>query len=117
MSYARFSSDDWKSDIYAFCSGDNEVTIYVAENRVKGVPKITVEISKENIEEYVKQHGAQLAYLKTAKREKITLPHAGETFKLSFEDAHAQLLKLRELGYHVPQQCLDAIQEEAAGDE
>lgn len=117
MSYARFSSDDWKSDIYAFCSGDNEVTIYVAENRVKGVPKITVEISKENIEEYVKQHGAQLDYLKTAKREKITLPHAGETFKLSFEDAHAQLLKLRKLGYHVPQRCLDAIQKEATNNE
>lgn len=117
MSYARFSSDDWKSDIYAFYSGDNEVTIYVAKNRVKNVPKITVDLIKENIEEYVKQHGAQLDYLKTAKREKITLPHAGETFKLSFEDAHAQLLKLRKLGYHVPQRCLDAIQEEATNNE
>lgn len=114
MSYCRFSSDNWKCDIYCYEGGSGFVT-HVAGNRVVGdIPK-TPPITKENMPAYMVAHRAQMAFLDTCKRAPIDLPHAGK----SFDDPDAgscadRLESLRAIGYHVPQYAIDTLREEAA---
>lgn len=115
MSYCRWSSDDWRSDVYVYEHYMGAWVIHVAGNRVVGdIPKLPAP-TMSNIEEYMAAHRAQMAFLDKCSREPITLPHAGETFDCASPgDCAAKLLELRELGYHVPQYAIDELREEAA---
>jgi hypothetical protein len=85
MSYCRFSSDDWKSDIYCCETVDDTFMVVIAEVRING-----------------------------AERTPIGLPHDGESrvYKTAGECANG-LEALRALGYHVPQHAIDRLREEA----
>lgn len=124
MSYCRWSTNDFSCDLYVYCSGDDLYTIHVAGNRVVGkIPKITSDYMDSGdpkdmvrCEEYVAQHKAQLDWLDNAKREKITLKYAGESFYLPQEATVAKLKELKELGYVFPDYVIKDIEDEVPSD-
>lgn len=90
MSYARFSSDNWKSDVYAYTnSTDDLVTVHVAGNR--GPVDSDNESSQLDFidDEYAGQH------------------HRG----LTISEAIVFMHTLSERGYHVPDDVVPQLQE------
>ena len=113
MSFCRFSSDNWKCDVYCYESVAGGFVTHVAGNRVVGDIPQCPRPTKENMEEYMTAHRLQMDFLDTCQRAPIELPHAGESF--SDDDAGAcadRLESLRAMGYHVPQYALDALRQE-----
>jgi len=88
MAYCRWSSDNFQSDVYVYEDIDGTWITHVAGSRIVG------EV-----------------------REKITLPHAGETFSDAGPGEAAEtLLRLRSLGYYVPVYAIEALRDEAIGE-
>ena len=121
MSYCRFSSDNWTSDVYCYEHVDGSFVTHVAGNRAVGdVPKVPPfpdddpDGKDEWIAEYVVAHNAQMAFLEACQRVPIGLPHDGETFAdTSASWMLARLLLLQEIGYQVPAFAIEAVFEEA----
>lgn len=117
MSYCRWSSDDWKCDLYCYEDAGGGWTTHVAgRRRIGEVPPdfwdkfVAQEITPK---EYTKLHNEQMEVLSTLPFEDITLPHAGETFNDPTLGAFkARLVHLRSLGYHFPDYVLDTIDKE-----
>ena len=119
MSYCRWSSDDYGCDLYVYGS-DAGIAIYVAARRVVGdVPHLHWPESgdPEEIERAVGSSRAQHAFLETAQREPIALPHAGESFcEATCGDAVARLRELRALGYRFPDSVFEDLERDAHAD-
>jgi len=115
MSYCRFSSDDWKSEVYCYESCYGGFVICLAGNKVIGdVPKLDWSSSDALQATYQ----AQMDYLETAERRDIELPYAGEQFTVdTAEECAEKLIYLRDLGYYVPQRAIDALIEESKENE
>jgi hypothetical protein len=125
MSYCRWSSDNFKSDLYVYEHVAGFFSINVASRRLvetpPEVPPLTEakfmpdEESTQWWADWLTAHNAQMAWLETAEYQKIDLPHAGESFaEATAADAVARLKMLQELGYHVPQYAIESLEEEAA---
>lgn len=117
MSYCRFSSDNFRSDVYVYESYGGSFITHVAGKRVVGdIPEITEGWWKrgaEGVDQYLIEHDAQMKFLNTAQREDIDLPHAGESFQDGdLESLLDRLLWLRKLGYNVPEGAITMIREE-----
>lgn len=112
MSYCRWSSDGFMCDVYVYedCSGG--WTTHVATNRVKErAPEIFVPGATP--EEYRERYDKYRKHMDTVERERINLPHAGESFNDATPGECAQRLQdLKALGYNVPQYAIDALLEE-----
>lgn len=86
MSYVRWSSDDFKSDVYCYVDMSGGFTTHVADNRI---------IGKRNTNPY------------KTKFEKIGLEYDGATFNDETEAAMlVRLLWLKNIGYRVPKEVL-----------
>lgn len=134
MSYARFSSDDWLSDVYTYeCdNGDapSDWVTHVAGNRIKDEDAFRALLPPEEpFPEPGDTIGASVWYMRwkivqelqrVEPREYIDLPHAGEVLRDVTPGACANRLEsLRALGYRVPQRAIDRLraeQEELSGD-
>lgn len=119
MSYCRFSSANWKSDIYCYADASGGWTIHLAVyRRVGEVPDDKFEDfidGKIDAQAYADLHKAQMEALKLLPMVPITLPYAGESFNVpSAGEAAEKLIELKELGYFVPQFAIDSLFEEAA---
>lgn len=115
MSYCRFSSDNWRSDIYCYESIDGVWEIHVAGNRVVGdiPPEPSLNLLKTDVDQFGKEHKAVMDFLDTAVREPIELPHAGESFTEGTAALAAErLLVLRTIGYNVPDYAIEALRNE-----
>ena len=110
MSYCRFSSDNWKSDIYCYEHCQGYYQIHIAKKRIKGtIPPLQFEDNIIFLDSYRKQRKA----LDRAKREEIKLPHAGEDFSFLTPAETVNFLKeLRKIGYHMPEHAIKALEEE-----
>lgn len=127
MSYCRWSSDDWRCDIYAYESVGDYWVIHVAGNRVVGdIPRSPVrpepdandETKQEWLNAYCVAHKAQMAFLSNCQREDINLPFAGESFDCStLQDFKEKMLMLRGIGYNFPDHVLETIDEEITANE
>jgi hypothetical protein len=114
MSYCRWSSDDFKCDLYCY-EDSYGYTTHVAGRRVVGdVPHVDwTKLTTDSTQEFAAQYTAQSAWLATAKREPIGLPYDGESFHdPNLESFLATVTMLRDAGYHVPTYVFDAIWEE-----
>ena len=70
-------------------------------------------ISWENKETLYESYRAQMAFMETAQREPIGLPHDGETFNdESLSDLYWRVVGLIEMGYQVPHGVVQVIEEE-----
>jgi hypothetical protein len=112
MSYCRWSSDNWKCDVYVYEAADG-YTIHVAGNRIIGdVPEIAWDQGVDRLGETAR---AAQAYLNSCSREPIGLPYDGQTFVLPDPtECAAKLRDLRDLGYHVPDYAIAELEAEAA---
>lgn len=117
MSYCRWSSDNWKCDLYCY-EGDKFITHIAGRRRVGHIPDDRLSDFLQNKitpEEYTKLHKEQMKAVKACGFEDITLPHAGETFEdEDLESFKERLLYLREVGYRFPDYVLEQIDEEMA---
>ena len=109
MSYCRWSSDDWKCDIYCY-EAEEGYMIHVAAGRIIGeAPKLCFDNPEELLESYQKQ----MKWLDSAKREVINLEYAGETMSFDTPQETADmLLKLKNIGYNVPEYAIETLLEE-----
>ncbi len=120
MSYCRFSSDNWKCDVYVYVSVGDYFAIHVAHNRIVGdipsVPPLSGlnPDDKQAVNAWIEANQEQMAWLDTCERVPITLPHAGESLQApDAEECADKLEYLRGLGYIVPQRVIDSLREEA----
>ncbi len=114
MSYCRWSSDNFKCDLYCYEDVSGGFTTCIAGNRIKGnipiLPKLTSETVKDG--SYLTAYKEQMAFLETAEREKIDLPHANETFNdPDLESFLERLIHLREIGYNFPDYVIESVKE------
>jgi len=117
MSYCRWSSDDFRCDLYVYGHCDGTWTTHVAGSRYAGEVPPTPDLRTAGTEEYMVAYRAQRAYLDAAELEPIALPHAGATFKDAGPAECATTLRmLRDLGYRVPDYAIEGLDEEAAED-
>jgi hypothetical protein len=128
MSYCRWSSDNWKSDIYCYESSYGFVTAVASNKRIlDGMPlmplnPVLVDCTEEEREELWKDwfriHEEQMEFLETAEMKKIGLKYDGETFDDSTaEECLETLLMLQKEGYHVPEDAIEALREEVENPE
>lgn len=110
MSYCRWSSEDWKCDVYCYESTEGGYQVHVAARRVVGdVPKVDWSSPKAVYETYQKQ----MKFMDTVKREIIGLQHDGESFSFNTaKETAAWLVHLKYLGYVVPEYAIEALMEE-----
>jgi hypothetical protein len=115
MSYCRWSSDNWKCDLYCYQHFNGTWTTHVAKNKVIGVVPEELDITSVSIEEWAKAHRAAMHFLETAERRPIGLRYDGKTFHdPTLEEFRDRLLHLRAEGYHFPNYVLAGIDEEIA---
>lgn len=123
MSYCRFSSDDWRSDVYVYHDVGGGWTTHVATHHPVFRTPLPAEVPFPNDASQDKQlmdwfHRTEsvMAMFDEAEKVPLDLPHAGETFNDPTPAACADRLEsLRELGYHVPQSAIDGLRAEDPG--
>lgn len=111
MSYCRFSTDNWGSDVYVY-DAYTGITVIVSRNRYAddaAMPKVPPLGSVPN-GEFMRAYRAQQEWIKHAKRVPIGLGRDGDVYdRMSAEQAADLLLELQGLGYRVPKQAIDAL--------
>lgn len=114
MAYCRFSSDNWKSMVYAYETKYGYM-VHVARSKPVGEPPpinfglLWESESEKFLESYHKQH----EWLENCVMEDIGLPEDGASFSLkSLKELYDTLVYLASLGYHVPTTALNMIEEE-----
>ena len=114
MSYCRWSSDNFKCDLYCYGCDTGYVT-HVARNRIVGdVPTIhtraLLDGAREEFNKSLKMHDE---FLDTCERVSIGLEHDGKCFvDRCLEDFRDKIVELIEMGYRVPDYVLEEIDEE-----
>ncbi len=141
MSYCRFSSDNWRSDVYVYehCYGGWMTHVAGSKRAIQPIPDIPWNCMPSFGAAWSKEkrcviypskwhrcagwvcfsiwgvwHRLSMLSLRLIPLKAIGLPHDGE----QFEDGTAtecadRLEQLRALGYHVPQHAIDRLREEA----
>lgn len=117
MSYCRWSSDDYQSDLYVFGDVDGGYVSHVAGRRYVLAeslpPPVDLGDSIESREAWLERHRKVQGIIKRSSHEVIPLPERGESF---FHETAGEcadnLERLRAIGYHVPQKAIDRLREE-----
>lgn len=118
MSYCRFSSDGFLSDVCVYHTAGG-YHIFVAQFRCTNsfqYPELFPAPEGKRAQE---RHFRAVAegrkkWIATAFRSKIELEHSGETFVVESAQAAIDRLKyLAQIGFHIPSSCLKALQDEA----
>lgn len=117
MSYCRWSSDNFKSDVYCYESAQGYV-IHVANTRiVDPLPRNPYDVNdflNDPLWVTLLRNKVWQQAFDKAKREDINLPHAGKTiFSNSPAACALKLMELQVLGYYVPQYAIDTLVDEA----
>lgn len=126
MSYCRWSSDDFRCDVYVYESAHGGYQTHVAANRADydgsnlpekvelAFPEGAEQKEKEQIaEKYLARHNAVLKLIDNCKRVDIGLSRDGESFNDPTPGACADRLdSLKQEGYIVPQYAIDALRAE-----
>jgi hypothetical protein len=119
VSYCRWSSDDWKSDVYVYEDVDGYWSIHIAGRRVVFAeplpPPVTLPhpFTEEQFHAWWERSELVAAIRDRSEMVDIGLPHVGETFEEPTPGAAAdRLAYLRGLGYHVPDGVIKTLREE-----
>lgn len=113
MSYCRFSSDCWQSDVYAYEDVGGGFRIFVRTHRPGAVipPLDHSSVAALNASLQVEREA-----LARAGKVPIGLPADGQVYSEdNLADLLARLLSLQALGYHVPESALTEIRAEMEG--
>jgi hypothetical protein len=117
MSYCRFSTDNYRCDLYIYDDCAGGITTHVAGSRYVAdtpIPEIPDGWHKLPPAEMQALWDMQGEWLKTARLEPINLPHAGASFyNLDADQTVERVKELRRLGYSFPDFVLTALEDEA----
>lgn len=116
MAYARFSSDNWKSDVYTWADVHGGWVTSVAAQRYQfsGENPMPVLVDSST-EAFVEWCQAQRIAIDNAVLVPIDGPSDGDYRAYSSaSECAADLEVLRDEGYHVPQDAIDALLGEAS---
>lgn len=107
MSYCRFSSDNWKSDVYAYANVDGNWTVHIAGQRItQDLPDLDYSLltsDTPDVEAFTQAYNANIAAVQTASRSPIEHPLAGQTRNFDSPGELAAFLEqLTAEGLHVP---------------
>lgn len=115
MSYCRWSTNDFTCDIYCYesCDGGWDIHIAALRHRLRSLPP-PVPFDLENLDPWFERHKKVMKMVHRAKRYPIGLPYDGESYnEPTAGDAAKRLIALKETGYNVPQEAIDALIEES----
>ena len=111
MSYCRFSTDGFQCDAYVYESDAGYITHVASRRRVNPVREIDF-TSPETMAATIDSYNADLRDPDTEYKY-ITLPDAGITFVHDTPAECAEnLLRLKRLGYRIPQDAIDELMAE-----
>ena len=112
MAICRFSSDNFKSDVYVYESATGW-EIHVAGRRfVQELPEMP-SFSAVPAGEWIKLNRARSAVMDRTETEMIGLQYDGQSLTASdVEDCRDMLLMLRDEGYHVPISAIASLEAE-----
>lgn len=112
MSYCRFSSNCFRSDVYVY-EGWNGFAIHVAGTRHYSEQPRPEPPDDMDPEKFVAYYAACKEWVKAAELRPIGLPYDCQDFYFSTPGEAAQkLIELRDMGYWVPEYAIEALQEE-----
>ena len=112
MSYCRFSSEGFQCDVYVYESNEGWITQVASRRR----PHRTPDLDWSTQALWKQTQAAQRAFLNDPNNapRPIGLSDDGMTFcDATPGDCAAQLIRLKTMGYQVPQDVIDALLEEA----
>ena len=113
MSYCRWSSDNWRCDLYCYEDVSGGFTTHVAGNRVVGEIPAEPPLVLPLPDDWAQQHSRVMAFLSTAERRPIGLPHDGESYNdPDLQSFLERVTSLRADGYNVPDYVFDEIRAE-----
>jgi hypothetical protein len=116
VAYARFSSDNWKSDVYTWADVGGGWITHVASSRhvFDDAYPMPEYVADGTAEAFVEWYGAQRIAIDHAHLEPIGGPLDGShCTSYSPGECAEFLLMVRSHGYHVPQYAIDALLEES----
>ena len=127
MSYCRWSSDDFRCDLYCYEDVRGGWTTHVSGRRhvgdIKPAPNFYcpgyADLPKDEqmaiAERWAAQHKEHMASVEACALVDIDLPHAGETFNdPTLAAFRERLIYLRSVGYNFPDYVLEVVDEEIA---
>lgn len=117
MSYCRFSSDNWKCQLYCYEDVSGGFTTHVASRKHQGeAPVLDMDgLAHDRITpaEFQTQYDAQSKWLETTELLAIGLKYDGMQFNdPDLESFLARLLHLRDVGYIFPDYVIASVREE-----
>jgi len=116
VSYCRFSSDNWKSDVYCYKDVYGGYVTQVAGRRYT-VDFPPMPDSGAPGEEWMRGYRAHLDAVAAAELRPIGLACDGQAFlDATLDDLLTRLLDLQRMGYHVPESALKEIRAEIGGE-
>ena len=122
MSYCRWSSDDWRSDLYVY-EGEDGIVIHIRCMRKlfsrEGLTEIDLTAEHDTqIDQWMTRHKEVMERIKDCPMEKVGLSHDGETIYCEPHDAADIVMDLAREGYHVPDGVVEELEEDFGdGDE
>ena len=108
MSYVRFSSDNFKSDVYAYESSRGfEIHVagvrFESETPIPELFQIKPDMTEEEVASWLKRHEEQQEWINKAQRVPIGLSRDGKDFCFfTEEEMYGFLRELEREGYRVP---------------
>lgn len=116
MSYCRWSSNDFRCDVYVFESSEGWETMVACRRHLVPDADIPPPINfLEDTSGYMSRERRVREMIETAGYAAIGLPHDGECFlDCSPGECADRLEGLQALGYRVPGYAIDALREEQA---
>jgi hypothetical protein len=112
MSFCRFSSDDWKSDVYAYES-DAGFVVYVAASRLVGDIPVLPSMLDVTGAKWAAAYKLQMEVVHNAKRETIGGQYDGKSFIFdTLIRMRIFLWEIKSHGYRVPDFVFLDIEEE-----
>lgn len=111
MSYCRWSSDDFKCDVYVYEDVAGGFTTHVAGNRVVYTKELPPPLPHDATpKEWLERHDKVSKIYRRSKRVPIGLPFDDQSFNDdTAKECAERLIKLKEIGYNVPQYAIDAL--------
>lgn len=116
MSYCRWSTNDFRCDIYCYesCNGGWDIHVARLRHRLNRLPS-PVPFDPDNFTAWFERHKKVMEMVHRARHYPIGLPHDGESYnEPTAADAANRLIQLKRVGYNVPQFAIDALLEEAS---
>lgn len=122
MSYCRFSSDDFRCDVYVYEDAYGGWVTHVAGRRhvidedALPPPVEWIPGDEDSVHRWFERYRQVSKLIDGAELVDIGLPHDGASFNDPTPGACADRLEqLRELGYRVPDRAIKRLREEEAG--